>query len=68
MDRHHHLARLALDLDVRDRRMSEPRLEILPQQLVFLEQRREFPIRVPARAVELRDSEAKANRMCLLTH
>ena len=34
------LARPPLDVDLGDRRVAEPRLQVLPDQLVFLEQRR----------------------------
>src|SRR5262249_61129533 len=35
VQRHDDLARLAIDHDVRDRRMAEARLQVLAQQLVF---------------------------------
>src|SRR5688572_26325810 len=68
VDRHHDLAGLPLDLDVRDGGVAESRLEILAEQLVFLEERREVTVRVPARLVKLRDSQPETNRMRLLTH
>ncbi len=62
------LPRLALDHDVRDRRVAEARLEILAQQLVLAEQRRQVAARVVARLPILRDAEPESDRMCLLSH
>ena len=62
------LARLAIDDDVGDRRVAEARLEILAQQLVFTEQRRQIAARVVARLPVLRDAESETDRMCLLSH
>ena len=49
VQRHDDLPRLALDHDVRDRRVPEARLQILPQQLVLAQQRRQLAARVVAR-------------------
>ena len=62
------LARLPLDVDLRDRRMAEPRLEVLPDQLVLLEEGRHVLGREPARRPRLDDAEAQAGRMGLLPH
>ncbi len=62
------LPRLALDHDVRDRRVAEARLQILAQQLVFAQQRGQIAAGVVARLPVLRDAEAEADRMCLLSH
>ncbi len=43
------LARLPLDVDVGDRRVAEARLQVLPEQLVLLEERGNLLPRVPAR-------------------
>src|SRR6202034_2500793 len=68
VNRHHHLARLPLDMDIGDRRMPHARLEILPQQLVFLQELREIPVRVPPRTPLLGDAQPKADRIGLLSH
>ncbi len=62
------LARLPLDADVGDRRVSEPRLQILAKELVLTKQRRKVPVRVPLRSPGLGDAEAEADWMCFLTH
>ncbi len=68
MHGHHDLARLPLNVDVRDRRVPDAGAKIFPQQLVLFQQLREIALRVPARAPLLRDSEPKANRIGLLSH
>src|SRR5574338_1460711 len=68
VDRDHDLARLALDRDVGDRRVSEACLEILPQQLVLTKQRRAIPVRVPPRTPLFRDPETETKRIDFLTH
>jgi hypothetical protein len=68
VDRDHHLAWLALDRDVGDRRVTEARLQILPEQLVFTEQLREIAVGVPARSPLLGDAKAKADWIDLLSH
>src|SRR3954462_1279868 len=62
------LARLALDHDVRDRRVAEPRLQILPQQLIFLEQLRQLAASVVPRPPVLRDAESETDWIDLLSH
>ena len=62
------LARLALDVDVGDGRVAEAGLEILPDQLVFLEQRRHVLVGVPPRRPLLDDAEPEPDRMRLLSH
>jgi hypothetical protein len=68
VDRDHHLAGLAVDLNVGDRGVAESRLQIRPQQLVFLEQSREVLLREPARAPVLGDPETESGRMYFLSH
>src|SRR6058998_2833312 len=68
VNRDGHLARLALDVHVGDRGMAEARLEILPDQLVFLEQLREVVAREIARAPLLDDAQPETVRMCFLSH
>src|SRR3954470_24130568 len=62
------LTRLAIDHDVRDRRMAQAALEILRKQFVFTEQARKTAAGVIARLPTLRDAESEADRMCLLSH
>src|SRR5690606_28498736 len=54
--------------DVGDRRTAQAGLEVLPQQRVFLQQRREVLLREPLRAPLLRDAEPEPDRMSLLSH
>src|SRR6478609_668964 len=68
VDRHGHLARLPLDLDLRDRRMAETGHEVLADELILLEEGRHVLRREPARRPGLDDPEAEADRMRLLTH
>ncbi len=68
VDRHDDLARLPFDADVGDRRVSEPRLQILAKELVLTQQCREVAVRVPLGSPGLGDAEAEADRMCFLTH
>jgi hypothetical protein len=68
VNRDHDLARLALDRDVGDRRVPQPRLEVLAQQFILAEQCREIPVRVPARPPLLGDAEAEAQWIDLLSH
>jgi hypothetical protein len=68
MDRHDDLPRLALDADVGDCRVAEPRLQILAKELVLTEQRRKVAVRVPLGSPGLGDAETEADRMCFLTH
>src|SRR5437868_5179127 len=68
VNRHDDLARLALDADVGNRRVTQSRLEILAQQLVFPQKRREVAVGVPLRSPRLGDAKAKPDRMCFLTH
>ena len=49
--------------DVGDGRVSKARLEILPQELVLAQQRREITVGVPARLPRFGDAEAKADRI-----
>src|SRR5439155_1974296 len=65
---HRHLARLALDVDVRDRRVAEPGLEVLPDQLVLFEELGKVAARVVAGAPHLDDPEPESVRMSLLSH
>ena len=68
MERHDDLARLALDDDVRDRRVAEARLEVLAQQLVLFEKLRQLATRVVLRAPVLRDAESESDWIDLLSH
>src|SRR5690242_19924179 len=68
VQRHDDLPRLALDHDVRDRRVPEARLEILPQQLVLAQQRRQLTPRVVPRVPLLADAESEADRIGFLSH
>src|ERR1019366_1113148 len=68
VDGHDDLPRLAFDGDVGDRRAREARLQVLPEELIFLEQRRKVPLRVPLRAPLLRDAEAETDRIGFLSH
>src|SRR5256886_10772382 len=60
------LPRLALDVNVGDGRMGEPGLQILPDQVVFLQELGEVVTRVVARAPRLDDSEPEPVGVCLL--
>src|SRR2546430_15578397 len=62
------LPRLALDVHVGDRRVREPRLQVLADQLVLLEELREVVARVIARAPLLDDPQAEPVRMRFLAH
>ncbi len=68
VDRHHDLARLALDRDVGDRGVTETCVQILAEECVLLEHRGHVTIRVVTRPPVLRDTKAKADWMCLLSH
>ena len=68
MNRHDDLARLALDADIGNRRVTQSRLEILAQQLVFPQKRREVAVGVPLRSPRLGDAETESDWMCFLTH
>ena len=57
-----------LDVDVRNRRVRQPRLQVLADELVFLEQLGEVAARVVPRTPRLHDAETEPVRMCLLTH
>ena len=66
--RNRHLARPTLDVHLGDSRVSQPLLEVLPDQLVFLEQRRHLLGGKPARGGLPDDAQPEPNRMRLLTH
>jgi hypothetical protein len=66
--RDRHLARAPLDVDLRDRRVAEPGLEVLPDQLVLLEQRGHVLGGEPPRRRLADDAEPEPDRMRLLTH
>src|SRR3989441_805546 len=68
VDRHRHLARLALDVHVGDRRVRQPRPEVLPDQVVFLQELREVAAREVARAPLLHDPEPEPVGMRFLAH
>jgi hypothetical protein len=68
VQRDHDLARLAIDHDIGDRRVAEPRLEILAQQLVLAQQRRQLAACVVARLPVSGDAEPEPDRMRLLSH
>src|SRR5206468_2398674 len=68
VNRHRLLAGPALDVDLGDGRVPQTGMQVLPHQLVFLEQRRHVLARVPAGHPRLHDAEPEAYRMCLLTH
>src|SRR5713101_603545 len=62
------LARLPLDVDVGDRRVREPRLEILADQLIFLEELGEVaPCEVTGTPL-LDDPESEPIGVCFLAH
>ena len=68
MDRDDDLARLPLDADVGDCRVTKTRLQILAKELVLAKELRKVTVRVPLRSPGLGDAEAKPDRMCFLTH
>jgi hypothetical protein len=68
MNRHNDLARLPLDADVGNGRVSEPLLQIVAKQLVLAQNRGEITVGLPGRSPRLGDSKTKADRMCLLSH
>src|SRR5204862_5578017 len=68
VERDHHFPRLALDDDVRDRGVTQSRLEILAEQLVLFEQRRQLASGVVAGFPVLADAEPEPDWMCLLSH
>src|SRR6185295_3932891 len=68
VDRDRHLAGLALDVHVGDRRVTEPRLQVLPDQLVLLEQLREVALGEVAGAPRFDDAQPEPVRMCFLAH
>ena len=55
-------------MNVGHRGMSQSRLEILTDELVLLQKRREVFTRVPARSPRLDNPESEAVRMGFLTH
>src|SRR5881628_1442641 len=62
------LPRLALDVNVGDGRMGEPGLQVLPDQVVFLQELGEVVTRVVARAPRLNDPEPESVGVCFLAH
>ena len=54
--------------DLRDGRVTQAGLEVLPDQLVFLQERRHVPGGEPPGRPLLDDAEPEPDRMCLLTH
>jgi hypothetical protein len=62
------LARPPLDVDLGDGRVAQPLLQVLPDQLVLLEQRRHVLVGIPAGGPLLDDAEPEPDRMRLLTH
>src|SRR5439155_15948701 len=68
VNRHGDLPGPALDVDLGDGRVPQAGVEVLPHQLVFLEQRRHLLARVPAGHPGLDDAEPEAHWMCFLTH
>src|SRR3989440_12448114 len=62
------LPRLALDVNVGDGRMGEPGLQVLPDQVVFLQELGEVVARVIARAPRLDDPEPESIGMRFLAH
>src|SRR2546426_5353468 len=68
VNRDGHLARLALDVHVGDRGVAETCLQILPDQLVFLEQLGEFVAREVAGPPLFDDAQPEPIRMCFLSH
>src|SRR5207247_7663557 len=63
-----HLRLLALDVHIADRRLREPRLPVLADQLFLLEELREVVAPVITRAPLLDDPQAESVRMCFLAH
>src|SRR5450432_122617 len=68
VDGHDDLPRLALDREIGDRRVPEARVQILAEQLVFLEQRREVAVGVQLRAMLACDPQPEADRIRFLSH
>src|SRR5690606_30666506 len=62
------LPRPPVDVHLGDGRVPEPGLEVLPDQLVLLEEGGHVPGREPARLPRLDDPEPEPDRMCLLAH
>jgi hypothetical protein len=63
-----HFPRLPLDREIGDRGVPETRVQILAQQLVFLEQRRKIAVGVPLRPMVARDTQPEADRIRFLPH
>src|SRR6266566_1503199 len=68
VDRHRHLPRLALDVHVGDRRVREPRLQVLADQVVFLEELGEIALGEVPRPPRLDDPEPEPIGMRFLSH
>jgi hypothetical protein len=69
VDRYHDLGRLSLDLDICDRRVIQPRVQVIAQLLILGEKGREIPpLRIPTRLPGLYEPQPEAVRMCLLAH
>src|SRR5687768_9269738 len=68
MDGDGDLPRPPVDVHLGDRRVAETGLQVLPDQLVLLEQRRHVLRGEPPRLPRLHDAEAEADRMRLLAH
>src|ERR1043165_341406 len=68
MDGDRHLARPALDVDLGDRRVAEPGMEVLADQLVLLEQRGHLLGGEPPGDPRLDDPEPEPDRIGLRAH
>src|SRR6266511_5833238 len=68
VDRHRHLARLALDVHFGDRRVREPRLQVLADQVVFLEELGKIALGEVPRPPRLDDPESEPVGMRFLSH
>src|SRR5262249_14851212 len=68
MHRDGDLTGTAVDINLGDRRMAQTGLQVLPDQLVFLEERRHLLGGVPPGGPLLDDPEPEPDRMGLLPH
>ena len=68
VQRHHNLAWLALNLNQRQRGMSQAPTKVLANRLVLLEEAREILLGIPSRRPVFDDPETEPERVCLLSH
>src|SRR5690606_24546439 len=68
VDRYDHRLRLALDLHLRERRMPQSLVQVLPDPLVLGQELRKVALGIPAGLPGAYDAESKPSRVSFLSH